>query len=293
VDGMSLDSADPGFTGAATVPQIPCGFCGASFAGELTYCPRCGLPRGLEAVRRSESLIQPPPLYIYPPSSTPSTFDHIALGTMTPAAFFDDQPRFEYGDRTWTPTPTPTPHRRSRAPRFIAAAVIAVIVAAGATYLATDSTDSKIATVAVPSGPGVVYRSSAGNFAARFPEKPEVRTIPITVGDDKATTIVAVDADDHIEVASSHDATANASSTTPAVLRAQLSGFAATSGLTLLSDTVTSYQNRGAVQGEFRAPSGSTFTALVIGYSPTRVYFLVAPTGSAFDDLLASFVAVD
>ena len=63
-------------------------------------------------------------------------------------------------------------------------------------------------------------------------------------------------------------------------------------GLTAGSQTETTFRGRPARTGTFTAPAGQHVTATLFFYSDTRMYTLLAESGTASAELAASFVAL-
>ena len=306
---MPLDMP-PGPYGSGATSTAPCRFCATAFSAELSYCPRCGLQR--DAAPTAEPVISPPPLYIAPPYEAP-TYEAPAYQPSAyppppaypPSAY---PPPSAYGPTGYPPpagypaTGYPYVNYHVAGPRarrhpavWIAAAIVAFVLVAVATVFAltrTGSSGSSVAHVAVPDGPGVVYRSARGHFADRFPELPDQKIIPETIGNVSISLVVADDQGSNTIVECetlSQDVPADETDMT---LTTAIKSTAVGGNLTLTSDRATTYQGHPAHRGEYQAPDGTTLTALAIGYSSHRFYELLAPSGAAFDNLLASFVAV-
>ena len=69
-----------------------------------------------------------------------------------------------------------------------------------------------------------------------------------------------------------------------------LDSFSASAQQTSQGQAPTTYSGHVGRTATFKTPGGTQLTAMVYFYSDTRLYIIVAPTGSAFDDLVASFV---
>ncbi len=156
----------------------------------------------------------------------------------------------------------------------------------------SGSKSNHASTVNVPAGPGVIYRSSDGHFAARFPDNPNVHTVPGSLGGLTYTIIVASDQASGTVVESAKISQALRGSELPVNLTAAVRSTAVAAGTTLTSDSATIFQGSPAHQGEFQVSDGTRVSVIAIGYSTSRIYEVAAPTGAAFDDLLASFVPV-
>ena len=74
-------------------------------------------------------------------------------------------------------------------------------------------------------------------------------------------------------------------------LRATLGGFAATSGMTVVSQSVTTFQGHAALKGEFSSSTGEQYEIVAFMTNGTREYMLVGPAGT-YDELAASFTAL-
>jgi hypothetical protein len=74
-------------------------------------------------------------------------------------------------------------------------------------------------------------------------------------------------------------------------LRATLGGFAGTSGMTLVSQSATTFQGHAARKGEFASPTGEQYEMVAFMTDGSREYMLVGPTGT-FDELAASFTVL-
>ena len=75
-------------------------------------------------------------------------------------------------------------------------------------------------------------------------------------------------------------------------LRETLASFGASSGMTLVAQSVTTFQGQGARHGTFSSTTGQQFDVVAFFLGDNREYLLVAPSGSTYDDLATSFTGL-
>jgi len=265
------------------------------FDQSIPYCPACGLQR---------QPYRPPAAY-----SSPQPYQATYIGD----DFWPPQPSSAalapYSGYPGTPYPvTPysmthgpdlsylsqIPRKRKRShlfPFFVVGSAVALLaVVAAVVYVAYPRGESA-ADIAVPPGPGVAYHSNDGHFAARFPDTPQERVIPASVGSLKLKIVVAGDPVSRTVVESEGVSAPLPTSEVADALGSATRSIASGAGATLTSDVGTTFQGHVAEQGEFTERDGTPITVMVFAYSNRRIYLMAAPSDS-FDDLSASFVAV-
>jgi hypothetical protein len=139
---------------------------------------------------------------------------------------------------------------------------------------------------------GVVVQSLAGQFRARFPSQPDEQTVPESIGGVSITVHVARTRSPITEIATETTSTAIPSDQYQTTMRIAMTSFAAPGNLTIDSQSPMTFRGRPARTAAFTAPTGEHISAIVFFYNGTRMYYLVAQTGSPFDELVASFVAL-
>jgi hypothetical protein len=146
---------------------------------------------------------------------------------------------------------------------------------------------------ATPAGADGRTTYKAAHFAARFPSTPFEDEVPGSFGGSRFTLRLAIVRTPHLlEVAENEIEPALPQSTVDSNLRATLTSLASSSGMTLDSQQATTFQGQPARRGSLASPTGQTFDAIAAMYNRGREYLLLAPTGAAFDDLVASFEAL-
>jgi hypothetical protein len=157
--------------------------------------------------------------------------------------------------------------------------------------IAGNSVQNSPSAGTAPDG-GVLYRSAAGHFAARFPKHPTEGTLTQSVQGVDIKAHFAADQPSRTIVEADDFSRAFPSDLMDQVLRRALVALTTTSDLTLDNQTATTFQGRPARQAQYTSAKGSTLTALVVAYNSKRVYLLYAQSGPAFDSLRQSFVAI-
>ena len=170
--------------------------------------------------------------------------------------------------------------------------MVAAVVAIGAIAFALASNGSSPksgAALAAPAGADGVTIYKAGHFSAKFPSTPEETQIPNTIGDVHVLLHIASVRSPYLVAVEEVDFTPELPvSSFDTNLRTTLGGFAATSGMTLVSQSTTTFQGHAARKGEFTNPSGDQFEMVAFMSGGHREYVLVGPTGS-YNELAASF----
>jgi hypothetical protein len=140
---------------------------------------------------------------------------------------------------------------------------------------------------------GIVFSSPAGHFRARFPSQPTEQTVPESSGGVNITVHNAVVQDPITEVSSEDSSVAVPEAGFQLTMRTALTSFGSGAGLTDNGDqAVTTFRGRPARTASFDTTGGQTLRALVFFYTSSRLYYLVAEDGAAFDALSDSFVAI-
>jgi hypothetical protein len=271
---MSTDS--PGSWYLAS-PTARCQFCSAQYASDLAYCPRCGLARGADLTASPTEPSQSP--YGAPVQSPYGAPVQSPYGAPV-------QSMYEL------PGGVDPPVRSLR--RYVGwlagALVVAALIAGGAAYVGSQPSraETAVAHLRVPDGPGVVYRSARAHFAARFPDAPEQHVIPASIGGLSLSIVVVVDALANVAV----ECEQISQPLPPGEISSALSSFinSSASGGTVITDSETTFDGYQAHQGSIRRTDGELYSEMIVVYSGTRLYALLAPTGATYDALLASFV---
>jgi hypothetical protein len=145
------------------------------------------------------------------------------------------------------------------------------------------------ATLATPAGADGVTTDKAGHFSAKFPSTPVETQVPSTVGSVRFVLhLASVRTPDLVAVEEADFTPSLPASSFDTNLRSTLGGFAATSGLTLVSQSATTFQGHAARKGEFSGPAGEQYEMVAFMTDGGREYMLVGPTGT-YDELAASF----
>lgn len=129
----------------------------------------------------------------------------------------------------------------------------------------------------------------AGHFSAKFQSTPEETQVPSYIGGVHFTLHLATVRAPDVEAVEEVDIEpALPDSAVDATLRSTLGGFAATSGTTLVSQSVTKFQGHAARTGEFTSPTGVQYEMVAFTTNGHREYVIVGPIG-VYDELAASF----
>jgi hypothetical protein len=197
--------------------------------------------------------------------------------------------------------PPPTPAKRSRRAIWIAAAVVVVLVVAAIVAVAVTHKSSSnstatpksvdIATVAVPDGPGVIYRSPKGHFAARFPEAPDEKAVNGTTEGVGYTVYLAADTNSHTVIEAVGLSEKIPASVQDELLDGIVEGASSSSGLAAGTSSDITFQGHHAQLTQLTSDDGTDIALLAFIYSDQRMYLLLAPSGDGIKNLEASFVA--
>jgi hypothetical protein len=283
----------PEQAGTAAAPPAPCRFCSVWFDSDVSFCPRCGLMRQDGPPAPAPPTYQPqgyqPPDYqppgYQPPGYQPPTYQPAPPGypgypSYPASAGYQGDP--------------PSAGRSSHGIWILAGVLAFVLLAGGAIFAASKigSGRNQASTVTVPDGPGVVYRSTSGHFAGRFAETPDQHVLHGSLGNVSYSLVIASDQPAETIVESELLSQPLPTDEIPLNLTAGIKSIAIGGNMTLISDDAEQFQGRPAHAGYYRASDGTMLSALAFGYGSERIYVLLAPTGTAYDDLAASFVAV-
>jgi hypothetical protein len=230
-----------------------------------------------------------PPAYGQPPvyGQPPAYGEPLAYG----------QPAYVQPNYGQAPAPVPARKRRTI---WIVAAVVAVVLVAGIVAVAVTHTSGSnstarsvdIATVAVPDGPGVIYRSPKGHFADRFPEAPDEKAVNGTSAGVGYTVYLAADTASHTVIEAVGLSTKIPASVQDELLDGIVEGASSSSGLDAGASSDITFQGHHAQLTQLTGADGTDIALLAFIYSEQRMYLLLAPAGDGIKNLEASFVAV-
>ena len=140
-------------------------------------------------------------------------------------------------------------------------------------------------------GGGFLVTYPDGHFKAVFPEEPQSQSQPGNIGPVSFTVYIATVPNSAL--AASEDFTPHIDpSGYDETLRAAVSSFTSSSGLTLQSQQATTFQGHKARAAELTSAGGDTFDVTVFMYSGERLYILFGTKGDVFDTLAQSFQAL-
>lgn len=147
---------------------------------------------------------------------------------------------------------------------------------------------------AIPPGVGLIVRSTAGHFAVRMPHRPVVKSTYATTSNGNLSLTYAVDTTSKVVVEGADISPAVTSSRVTRALDSAVAGLQSGVAATMVvSDSrALMFQDRPARQVSITDRAGRRYTAVVVIYGSTRFYVLFAPSGSAFDAFVSSFVAL-
>ena len=258
-----------------------------------------------------------PPQYATPQYGTPQSGTY---PTVSPTAAYPP----------YSAAPPSPPRRRFTALWIVSAAIVVVLIIGAAVFAAHDAgngigalsasrspaptasdssgasasalptssgTDPSVSgtgsiTSSTVAGGSITYTSTKGHFTAQFPNQPTETAIPGSIGANSYSLILAADEETRTIVESEDLSQPLTAAEQTAALGVAVQTTAAAGSLTVTNDMATTFQGHPAHQGDLTSPSGSSITVLVVAYSPTRIYELLAPSGAAFSTLSGSFVAV-
>lgn len=316
-----LPNPEPQPEPMVTIPVVPIGK--FSRPVEPIVIPAAGLePRNPPAIESPEIVQLPaaaaprlstyPPEYAPPPNSSPAYQSPIyasstytaqlvfaqllsdvesAPPTAVPAVEPEVDPKPPVTETPPVSEPPASNRSRVRLSIAIAAGVLVVAgVVAGVTAIVTSS-GSPAGRSRSTSADGGVFTSQIGHFRARFPSPPTELNVPASgTGSVQFNLQGAWCTSPITEIAAETAAAAVPKDQQEAALQLALASFANTVPPTGAGQVPTTYSGHAGRTGTFKTSGGTQLTAMVFFYSDTRLYIIVAPTGSAFDDLVASFV---
>jgi hypothetical protein len=134
------------------------------------------------------------------------------------------------------------------------------------------------------------FTDAAGHFRASFAATPTLSSVQFTNANLGFVVNVASTTEPPVELVEALDSNqAIPAAQLSTVLTSALSSVATFGQDTLVAQTPTTVDGYTAVQASFTQADGSPISAVAIGYSSTRLYLILAPTGPAFTSLRASF----
>jgi hypothetical protein len=185
---------------------------------------------------------------------------------------------------------------------WIPAAVIVTLAACGLIWQLVSPNDPNAAvpigtgvspaaaTAEPPSGPGQVYHSTDGHFAVRFVGQP--------VELNNTATNQALTLSFHTAADRAHGSVVQGIDLSPGVPGGETDNFlraliaaANLNGRTITREVETTFRGRPAYEADY-VQNGRTLTMEAVLYGSERSYVFVAPSGSTFDALTGSFVAL-
>lgn len=253
--------------------RVQCSVCGEPLSAGANYCPRCGQPTGVG----------------FAPGNEAPAASRLGSEFWVPSAAAGLGPQFGPPSAVQHSQPVPLFRRRP-----LQIAIVAAVVAVGAIAVAIASTGSGHKSpsepLAAPAGPDGVTTYKAAHFSAKFPSTPVETQVPTSVGNLHFVIHLAAVRAPNLEMIEEADfSPALPDSAIDTNLRATLASFAASAGMTLVSQSVTTFQGYPARHGSISSATGQQFDAIAFITGGSREYMLVGPTGSAYDALAASF----
>lgn len=198
----------------------------------------------------------------------------------------------------------PARHHRRRSGLIGLITVLIVAGAAAVWHAGVFRPGSRPATVPVgsgvspggptdpPIGPGIVYRSSAGHYAARFLGLPTEASKPGAAAGQLFTLHVVTDdgSDSFVESADLYPGIGARQA--DALLPGLVANVGAPRGLAVAQSKAMTFHDRPAQLTRLVDQSGNSVEVLAVVYGTQRFYLLSADSGAAFDLLKRSFVAL-
>jgi hypothetical protein len=143
-----------------------------------------------------------------------------------------------------------------------------------------------------PVSGGVEVTDTAGHFRVVMPAEPQRTSEPGSFGNYKFNVHVAAVNDPYVVLVEGESITpALTSDAFTQVLDSAVSSFQTSSGLTLVSQSDTTFEGHQGRQAVLRR-GATRYVFLIFVFSGSQVYALFAPEGSKFDALAASFQAI-
>lgn len=308
-----LPAAPSAATALVPATSVPPAYNPGPYTGQTAAAPA-----GPAISRHATPVIKTAASSAYPVSAPSADAFLVAVGGALPTTYVPEP----YDGRTTAASRPPTSlqaalpylggfaipaRRRTRRGFWIAAGLIVVLAIAGLALRITRQHDkaqkvtlpagsgvSAQAAKNPPAGAGVVYRSAAGHFAARFHKRPTEHTTKKTLARLTFTVHLAADASTNALI----EGTVISAPGIPAAavdqfLSGELAGMASAGALTVTLDTqtTTTFQGRPAREAQYHTKNGFSFTALAVVYGTQRAYLLAAPSGPTFAALKRTFVA--
>jgi hypothetical protein len=139
---------------------------------------------------------------------------------------------------------------------------------------------------------GVTVTDPAGHFVAVLPGQPRQTSQPGSFGGYSFTVHIAAVQQPYVALVEGEVIQpALPADQIDVALRTAVSTFQSSSGMTLESQTTTTYQGHPA-RSAVLSRAGTSYQLLVIGYSGNQTYLLFAPKGDKFQQLLSGFHAI-
>jgi len=141
------------------------------------------------------------------------------------------------------------------------------------------------------SGHGVLVTYPAGHFSAVMPTQATERSENGNLGGQSFTVYLAISVSDGsvpTEVASEDIDHALDPSEYAATLRVAVGSFAGSSGMSVDSQTATTFRGYTARRALVTSPDGQSFSLLVFVYSPTRIYVVFASEGAVYNQVTST-----
>ncbi len=143
-----------------------------------------------------------------------------------------------------------------------------------------------------PGDLGTVYRSAAGHYAARFLGLPLETTKPGAADGQLFTFHLTGDDNADAFVAGAELYPGIPPQQSEALLLGLVAGMAGPTGLAVAENKAITFHGRPARQARLVDAKGNSINVLAAVYGTQRIYVLSAPSGSAFNLLKDSFVAL-
>lgn len=156
------------------------------------------------------------------------------------------------------------------------------------------ATPSKVGTaqlVTAATGAGVLYRSTAGHFTARFPKRPIESDPPPTRQSGITSTVHSATDTSTDTLVAAIDLSSNVA-VPAAFLSGVLRGVSSSGALRLDHESATTFGGHPARMGTYSSSTNLAMTGIAVLYGPRRAYVMVAASGSSFAALTKSFAAL-
>jgi hypothetical protein len=169
-------------------------------------------------------------------------------------------------------------------------AVVVIIAAGGVSFAVLGGTSSPNGAAQHSQAPlgSYIFASPADGFQARFPEPPLAENIPESIGPIRLLLNGAETQNPMTVAVKESILTPLTADSGQQILQAALTDYATQNRMTNVSQLVTTYHGLAARSATYKTASGGSASALVFFNSAVSFYFIEAPSGTIFNQLMTS-----